>query len=169
MRLHARRCGAVVSKLAPEAIEVLQSYPWPGNVRELSHVMERCVLLHQEKETLSSEDLPVDLIQNVKSGSQGSTRDDGIRIFACEGLGEVTDVKVALPGQPVPWDRIERAILEAALANASGNVSEAARLLGLGRGQLRYRMKRLDVKSGGPKRYRPQRRMKRRRSRQQAA
>lgn len=168
LRLHARRCGAKVRELSPEAQSVLRGYPWPGNIRELSHVMERSVLLHGEKERLDTGELPKDLTPDRRDPSRPS-EGERIRIVAGEGIGEPGGIEVNLPDRPVPWDTIERAILEAALSKAAGNVSEAARLLGLGRGQLRYRMKRLDVKSGGPKRYRPQRRMKRRRARQQAA
>ncbi len=43
---------------------------------------------------------------------------------------------------PVPWDLLEKNALEEALRFSGGNVSEAARLLGMGRGALRYRMSR---------------------------
>jgi DNA-binding NtrC family response regulator len=49
---------------------------------------------------------------------------------------------------PVPWEAIERAAIEGAVRTAGGNVSEAARLLGLGRGALRYRMSRHKLDPG---------------------
>jgi transcriptional regulator with GAF, ATPase, and Fis domain len=171
LRLHARRCGSKMRGLTREALHMLRAYSWPGNVRELSHVMERCVLIHRDKETLDRGDLPQDLIQHAAGGEpQAAGAAPQVRILRREGIEEPEPgVEVELPSRPVSWDTIERAILRAALSNAAGNVSEAARLLDLGRGQLRYRMKRLGVSAGGPKRYRPLRRMKRRRPRQQAA
>jgi transcriptional regulator of acetoin/glycerol metabolism len=57
--------------------------------------------------------------------------------------------KIDFSGGPIPWEVIERSAIVEALRTARGNVSEAARLLGLGRGALRYRMSRFDLDATG--------------------
>jgi DNA-binding NtrC family response regulator len=59
---------------------------------------------------------------------------------------------VVLPPEGVSFDAIERAVLEAALRMARGNVTQAAALLGMGRGSLRYRLDRLELDLGATRR-----------------
>jgi transcriptional regulator with GAF, ATPase, and Fis domain len=54
-------------------------------------------------------------------------------------------VHVELPAEGIAFDDIERAVLQAALAQADGNVSGAARLLQLNRDAMRYRIRKLDI------------------------
>jgi len=64
-------------------------------------------------------------------------------------VGEGDRFVIDFSGGPIPWEVIERSAIAEALQTARGNVSEAARLLGLGRGALRYRMSRYDLDAAG--------------------
>lgn len=106
----ARRYGREAPTLSKAAAAVLERYDWPGNVRELAHVIERAVLLDRGGR-LEPTALP--LISSTPSK------------------------------QAAPLDSLadtERSALEQALAEAGGNVSAAARALGITRMTMRYRM-----------------------------
>jgi len=123
----ARRLGRTGIRFSTAARTELAAYPWPGNIRELRNHIERLVL----------------------TGSP----DTGI--LEAAGLEDRTSphaaprVRVDFSHGPVEWEVIERAILEEALRVAGGNVSEAARLVGLGRGALRYRLTRHGLAGTG--------------------
>ncbi len=118
----ARRMGRPAPHLAPRLRREVLGYSWPGNVREIRNHMERLVLLGNAAGGVL-EDLA------LPSGDRG--RGGGVRID--------------FSGGPVPWETIERIALTEALSAADGNISEAARLLGLGRGALRYRLSRHEL------------------------
>jgi two-component system, NtrC family, response regulator AtoC len=114
-----RRLGRGALRLAPHLKREFLAYTWPGNVREVRNHMERLALVAPP----GTEDV-VDLdLPKLSGNASGLTID--------------------FSGGPIPWDDIERQAITGALEAAHGNVSEAARLLGLGRGALRYRMARL--------------------------
>jgi two-component system NtrC family response regulator len=109
-------------RLAPALRREILGYRWPGNVREIRNHMERLVLLSPPES---------DVLENLALPSGTQARGGG--------------VSVDFSGGPVSWETIERTVLSEALAAADGNISEAARLLGLGRGALRYRLARHDL------------------------
>ncbi|NVB78432.1 MAG: sigma-54-dependent Fis family transcriptional regulator [Kofleriaceae bacterium] len=104
-------------RLTPAAMEALLAHSWPGNVRELEHVIERASLLSIEDE-ISADALML------------RTRTDG----AAPRLEEMT------------LEQVERYLIERALAAQGGNVSEAARVLGLSRSALYRRLASLGVR-----------------------
>ena len=113
----ARRIGRPLLKLDRSLKKQLLEYPWPGNVREIQNHMERLALISPEMTTVIDRlDFP---------------RNDHVESF-----------HIDFSKGPVPWDELEKSALEEALRFAEGNVSEAARLLGMGRGALRYRLSR---------------------------
>ncbi|MBD3336554.1 MAG: hypothetical protein GF355_13660, partial [Candidatus Eisenbacteria bacterium] len=142
--------------------DLLRRYSWPGNVRELEHVVERSVLLNREAPALDLKHLPPDLVERAEAGAKGAAPSSLVRL-GHESEGESV-LSVELPAEPIAWDDLERGILEATLRICGGNVSAAARRLRLGRGQLRYRMRRLGIDVPDQTRYRPRRRSRRRRS-----
>ena len=110
--------------MSDEALEVLASYDWPGNVRELESVIERSLLL-SDGDTI----LPSDLPAGVRAGLAATKR-------GALGL-EIPEAGIDLEG-------VERALILQALEKASGNVSRAARLLGLSRRTLQYRLEKIQ-------------------------
>jgi len=117
----SRRLGRSPLRLDPRLRPELEAYPWPGNVREIRNHMERLALLAPaDAATIDDLGLP------ARTGRRGGLRID-------------------FSGGPISWEEIERTAILEALQTAEGNVSEAARLLGLGRGALRYRMSRYGL------------------------
>ena len=103
--------------LTREAIEAIESFDWPGNARQLKNVLEG-VMLFEDADEIDVRHLPAD-IRGVEP-SPGS----GFR----------------LPPGGVKLQDLERDLIQQALERAEGNRSAAARLLGLTRDTLRYRM-----------------------------
>ncbi|HYF49157.1 MAG TPA: sigma-54 dependent transcriptional regulator [Planctomycetota bacterium] len=101
-----------VLTLSISALDLLLAYDWPGNVRELRNVVESAVMLAApEQKELTERDLPAEILAGRTSGTTGNSELDE-----------------------------KRKLLEA-LAQARGNQSEAARILGCHRNTIRSRMR----------------------------
>jgi DNA-binding NtrC family response regulator len=110
-------------KVSEGAIEKLMAYPWPGNVRELENVIERSIVLCG-RPTLQADDIRLDLSRTrTKSAAQSEA-------FLPDG---------------VSLDEYEQSIIREALKRADGNKSQAARLLGITRNALRYRLSQMGL------------------------
>jgi DNA-binding NtrC family response regulator len=120
----ARKFGRAVSELVPEASARLLGYSWPGNAREVKNLMERLAITCR-RARIEIEDLPEEL-----RGSR--PRQGGSWVLPPEGVSLET-----LEGQ------MARSLIEQALQRTAGNVTQAAKLLGLPRGTLRHRMESL--------------------------
>jgi DNA-binding NtrC family response regulator len=116
--------GSPAKSISPEAIEKLMAYYWPGNVRELENVIERSLVL-AAGEVLRAEDIRLDMSPRARP-NQGGT--------------------VSLP-DGMTLDEYEQALIREALKRAGGNKSQAARLLGLTRNALRYRLSQMGIES----------------------
>lgn len=119
----ARRYRTRPPALSSRALRCLATYPWPGNVRELAHELERSLVLHEGDEGLDFPGLPA----GDDPAAPASTTPDWLA-----------------PGWRLPEEgfRLDAAIdrwIELALAETDGNVSAAARRLGVTRDYLRYR------------------------------
>ncbi|HEU4382857.1 MAG TPA: sigma-54 dependent transcriptional regulator [Anaeromyxobacteraceae bacterium] len=110
-----------VRGVAPAAMELLQDYRWPGNIRELRNVVERAFILHANVDELRPEHLPPEL------------RGDS-------GRGPAKPAP-AVPAEGLVLEDVEKRLIREALERSSGNQSKAARLLGISRDTLRYRLK----------------------------
>ncbi len=115
-----REFGRRVRGLSREALDVLGAYPWPGNVRELRNVLERAVLL-ADQEWIVPAVLPPELTGTAQPRTGIAIGPDGIDL-----------------------ENLERALLAEALRQARGNQTEAGRLLGLSRHQIRNRLKKYE-------------------------
>jgi two-component system response regulator AtoC len=120
---HAAQYGVAAPTLSAAAREALRAYRWPGNVRELANVMERAVLL-AEHDTLAPKDLALLTAQQPTS-----------------------EFRVTFPPDGIVWADLERSLIEQALAQAGGNQVRAAKLLGLSRDALRYRMEKHGIRA----------------------
>jgi DNA-binding NtrC family response regulator len=121
IRRYNHECNKRIEALTPDALAALSSYSWPGNVRELQNIVERTVVL-VDGPLISAADLPLDL--TISPTRPGSTSDKR-RVD----LNEASD-------------RFERLIVQRVLEEARGNVSEAARVLGLHRNSLKVKLAR---------------------------
>jgi DNA-binding NtrC family response regulator len=105
------------------AMEALKGYHWPGNVRELRNVIERAFILHAGADEIRPEHLTPEL---RRAGAVKRPNDKIVPPVSEEGL---------------VLDDVERKLIAEAMERASGNQSKAARLLGVSRDTLRYRLK----------------------------
>lgn len=158
-------------KLNARSISLLQAYRWPGNVRELENFCRRMSALYPG-ETINLYELPTDFLppQMVKlmgievvesrGPAGGAFRDVQSEIFAdfaeddADGLGRVlgitaaeapAEIKLTEASLKERLSDFERQLIEKALADANGNISEAARLLGVKRTTLIEKMGRLRI------------------------
>jgi DNA-binding NtrC family response regulator len=112
-------------ELTRDAIEALQRYPWPGNIRELRNMLERAAL-RCDGCVITARDIPF-----------GATRPNTAYL----------DQLVAMGSFDAAHDELDRRLILRILDEVGGNISEAARRLGVGRKKLTTRMKALDLYS----------------------
>ena len=110
LRRHAARYRKPLGGFDPGAVEAMLAHPWPGNVRELDHAVERAVLL--------------------APGATVGAADLALRPAAATGA----------PLEQLSLEEAERIVIRQALERAGGNVSRAARALGLSRSALYRRL-----------------------------
>jgi DNA-binding NtrC family response regulator len=115
--------------LADDVLDALSAYPWPGNVRELNNVVERMALVATAG-AIRLEDLP----EEIRAHSAPRVDDNSL----LPGLVGSDDDKASVR----PLHEIEREMMIAALRETEGNVSEAARRLGIGRATFYRRAQR---------------------------
>jgi len=127
----ARRYQRPLPHLTADARAALLRYAWPGNVRELAHVIERAVLLAR------AEVIQEDMLALHKAG----TGDAPLPIRNAGGEGP----DIEFPSHGLVLEEVEKALIKKALARVQGNASQAARLLGISRNTLRYRMEKYGL------------------------
>jgi DNA-binding NtrC family response regulator len=111
--------------ITPAALKLLTDFHWPGNVRELENIIERAVAL-----------------------SVGTVIDVGdirLDVSASRPAPVAAGGSVPFPPEGMTLEQFEDEIVREALRRAGGNKSQAARLLGLSRNALRYRLSKLGV------------------------
>jgi len=126
------RSGQRVERVPATVWQRLAAYDWPGNVRELRNLVERCVLLA---------DGPVFPERWLYLGDAASAAN------APAGI-ETDGDRLCLPlDGSLGLDEMERRILAEALARNGDNVSLTARVLGITREKLRYRVQKYGLKT----------------------
>ncbi len=129
--------------IAPEALAKLRRHRWPGNVRELENVIERAVVLGQGEWIRADHVLEPDVpprttatpVPGAEPRSAGGSADDLIDQAVESGTS---------------LEAFERELIRQALDRTSGNVTQAARLLGLSRRTLQYRIEKHRLKDPRP-------------------
>jgi DNA-binding NtrC family response regulator len=124
----AREFRKRVLRLTPAAERLLVQYDWPGNVRELRNVIERAVILADGAE-LTPGELPPEIARPVTPAPAGRV--------------------CLLPPSGCLLEDVERDLVRQALELTHGNQTRAARLLGLTRDEMRYRVKKFDMAPRG--------------------
>jgi DNA-binding NtrC family response regulator len=119
--------GKPVEDIAPAAMQILVNYHWPGNVRELQNIMEGACALAKGS-ILEASDIHLDL--------RASKAANGTNNFLPEGM---------------TLEQWEDEMIRESLRRANGNKSQAARLLGLSRNALRYRLSKIGIADEGEK------------------
>jgi transcriptional regulator with PAS, ATPase and Fis domain len=118
MKQFEREHAMVAPQFSIKALKTLKAYNWPGNIRELRNLCERlCILLAGR--LIEPENLPLEF--NVQSA-------------------EASSPSFTLPPTGLDLDNLEASLIQQALDLTKGNRSKSARLLGLTRDTLLYRM-----------------------------
>lgn len=115
LKQHLQRYRKNLSGFEPGALQALMNYAWPGNVRELDHAIERAVLL-----ALGNQIQAGDL--GLRAGQDAPTRWEDLSL-----------------------EEVERLLIQKALSRHDGNVSHAARALGLSRSGLYRRIQKFGL------------------------
>ncbi|WP_042301800.1 sigma-54-dependent Fis family transcriptional regulator [Paraburkholderia kururiensis] len=134
----ARLHGKPAPKLTDHACEALRNHAWPGNVRELENLVERAVILSRPNREIEARDLfpGITLPAGASVDRRGLITEGHALPVDCRALLE------QLQNSGAGLDGLERALLREAVDRADGNLSAAARMLGLTRPQLSYRLSR---------------------------
>ena len=115
--------GGRVRGITDAAIGKMMQYSWPGNVREIENVIERSIVM-TTRETLDADDIRLDM--NLRPRAHAG--------------------EMGLP-EGMSLDAYEQELIRNALKQANNNKSQAARLLGLTRNSLRYRLTQMGIES----------------------
>jgi transcriptional regulator with PAS, ATPase and Fis domain len=129
VQLFAGRFGMSTSGLDDHARALLHQHDWPGNVRELSHAVESAVLF-AEGPLIRAEHLNI------------QPPDPGAKLHVEIPADQVLKIDFAAGGFRL--EDAEHAIIRAALEYAKHNVSRAARILGISRDAVRYRLEKYE-------------------------
>ncbi len=116
----AHKYGLPAPSFSNKALTRLEAHNWPGNIRELRNFCERMLVLSAGSE-IDLDQLPEELLSPISPRS----RDDGF----------------TLPDEGIKLEDLEQEMIKQALDRTHGNRSRAARLLGLTRDTLLYRIK----------------------------
>jgi DNA-binding NtrC family response regulator len=115
VKQHAQRYRKNISGFEPQALQALLDHPWPGNIRELDHAIERGVLMAQTS-TIRPRDLGLRLDKEATSRIEEMSLED-----------------------------VEGFLIKKAMSRFDGNVSQAAKALGLSRSALYRRLQRYGL------------------------
>jgi DNA-binding NtrC family response regulator len=116
LRVHTARYRKSISGFEPSALQALLAHQWPGNVRELDHAVERAVLM-TDRPTIQAGEL-------------------GLRLDGRDTSPRIEDMSL---------EDVEGFLIKKAMARAEGNVSHAAKALGLSRSALYRRLQRYGL------------------------
>jgi two-component system, NtrC family, response regulator AtoC len=116
--------GSPIKEISPSAMDRLLEYDWPGNVRELENTLERSIVL-ASSEVLESADIR---IENARTPNAASSQ------------------SLLLP-EGTTLEQWEQMMIREALRRSNGNKSQAARMLGLTRNALRYRLSQMGMET----------------------
>jgi len=138
--LYNRQLGTKVSHIDPSVFEKLASYSWPGNVRELANTMNRSLILCKG-EVLTDEDV----IFDVEGEAASFANEEELENTLAKMLDPLFTDILRLWGRGLHsnlLEKIEKFLVQKALAETKGNQVQAAKLLGISRNTLRNRIDR---------------------------
>jgi DNA-binding NtrC family response regulator len=123
----AQRSQKAPPGISPEALKMLVEFHWPGNVRELENIVERACALTTGT-LIEPSDIHIDRLPSRDPSGQAALLPEGKTL-----------------------DQWEDDLIREAYRRANGNKSEAARMLGLSRNALRYRLEKIGISDDSSK------------------
>jgi len=138
LKTKGRLYGKKNISLSTEFLNYLYQHSWPGNVRELEHTIESCVAVAEDGEELHLYHLPPHL-RHMKN-SQDKYKVD-------KGASSINDFLEQLKTTTLSsaLREVEKIVILNALQNNHWNISRAAKAIGIGRQNLQYRMRKLNI------------------------
>jgi len=117
--VYAKKYNKEIHKISDSAISRMSVYHWPGNIRELQHAIERAVIM-------SSSNIlqPEDFMFNM---SQGEAESDNLTI------------------EQYNLDEVEKILIRKVLKKYNGNITQAAKELGITRSSLYRRLEKYAI------------------------
>lgn len=115
---YANKYRKPISRIAPGTVKKLQKYSWPGNIRELQHAIERAIIM-SDSDTLNPEDF---FFLSQKQESIQTAEPDSYNL-----------------------DDVEKGVIERVINKHNGNISKAAKELGLTRASLYRRLEKYGL------------------------
>ena len=128
--------------LDPEVLNLFRKHPWPGNLRQLSNLLRTAVVMAEGEATIRREHLPDDFIEDVEQGLPVAAAGDSADTVAAVSVAvspAPTSASLAAASTATPTANLDDLTMQAirdALSRANGNVSAAARELGISRSTL---------------------------------
>ena len=116
-----------IGSMSAEAEKLIVDYPWYGNARELRNVMERIFIL-EDTDIICPEHLPSEIVEQIETGAE-----------------DEKSASIDLPSEGLSLKNVERDLIEQALEKANSNQTKAAKLLGISRDALRYKMQKFNL------------------------
>ena len=137
-----RKFKKAVRGITDDTQRLLMRHEWPGNVRELKNAIERAMILEDEDQ-LRPAYLPFAVGSGTATGPTAfEMSSSNITTPLANGRGLP---KLSIPEGGTSLEEVERALVEIALVQASGNQTHAARLLDISRDALRYKLKKFGL------------------------
>lgn len=161
LRKYRERHERDVTGFTARALDALLNYGWPGNIRELENIVERGVILANDGGAIdighlftSGESIDTETFGIGDDGTLTASRSLLAQAGDTGGAGveriarKVNNLLLGIGGdtEATSLDEIETALLKSAVQRAEGNLSAAARTLGITRPQLVYRLKSRGIK-----------------------
>jgi DNA-binding NtrC family response regulator len=125
VRKLSNELGSIAKDISPAAMDRLVAHSWPGNVRELENTIERSLVL-ASSEVLQPADIRIETPRNTHAAGAQET---------------------PLLPEGETLEHWEQMMIREALRRANGNKSQAARMLGLTRNALRYRLSQMGLEN----------------------
>ena len=118
IKIYAKKYRKQDVEIDKSAMQLLQNYPWPGNIREMEHAIERAIIMSDHTE-LETHDFSF--------------------------LGEKPTIDKSVTHKSFNLDVMEKSMIEKVIDNHAGNISKAAKELGLTRAALYRRLEKHGI------------------------
>jgi transcriptional regulator with PAS, ATPase and Fis domain len=137
-RILRTECSGPPPALDDDVVKLLQHYRWPGNVRQLASVLRTAVLMAGDERRVTREHLPEDLVEEAAQAVAAAELPPPGE--AAPGAGNPAVPPDAASGAPATMQALELQAIRVAVEAAGGNISVAARRLGISRNTIYRRL-----------------------------
>jgi transcriptional regulator of acetoin/glycerol metabolism len=118
--------------ISPEVLKIIESHPWPGNIRQMHNVLKTALALLGEDQVITIEELPEDFMEQAGYRIKGGK-------MCKESAGEGEDDNLL--------SNVEARLIASMLDRTSGNISAAAKLMGISRNTLYRKLREQEVET----------------------